>query len=366
MTLRSWALCVLLSCLCILGGCSRKKPDNADICLYTRQILQNEYPAQMNLLRAGSNASIQGEISFIGNEGLLEKYYELYLNYDVRDNVDGRTESDGLPDFAGESFSFVPVLAEQSQDSLSLMRQRETLVKVSLALLDTVYHVSPYDLDGLGRRAASKALVLCDPSFLKDGYQDIDTLLNASSSAVMLFSPLALSLDQAFGRLGRKEINAGIIVDSTVCALDSYAQVFAHYTASRGATASKCYTLPSDASDSLMHHLVASYASVSTKPLDCIIVDDLSIDVPRLKNELADMLSVLNESSMTYGKMLSDDFVLIVSSEVLARRLYDSLRSRNLFTHNISRPSGIYYTASAPLEGSGPSLIMISGNYVQN
>ena len=366
MTYRSKALCLTLACLWVLSGCSRKNADNADICQFTRQILQNEYPEQMNLLHNSSKPSIQGELSLIGDEKLLEEYHDLFLGYDVRDNVDGRTVSDGLPDFAGESFSFVPLKAEQGSDSLSLMRQRETLVKVSLALLDTVYHVSPYDMNGLGRRLPSKALVLCDPSFLIDGYQDIDTLLRASSSSVMLFSPLALSLDQAFERLGRNKVNAGIIVDSTICPLSRYAQAFSHYTARGLSSGSKCYTLPSNASDSLMHRLVSSYSSISDEPLDCIIVDDLSLDVYSLKNELADMLSVLNESSMTYGKMLSDDFVLIISSEVLARTLYDSMREDNLFTHNIAKPTGVNYYASEPQVGALSSLILISGNYVQN
>ena len=97
-----------------------------------------------------------------------------------------------------------------------------------------------------------------------------------------------------------------------------------------------------------------------------MLVDDISLDIRTLKFELADLLSILNESSMTYGRMIADNFLLLDSFNTVADFLYSYLRSNNLFTHNISKPQVVTYLPIPKPETEDGSIILIPSSYVQN
>ena len=85
-----------------------------------------------------------------------------------------------------------------------------------------------------------------------------------------------------------------------------------------------------------------------------------------IKTELADMVSLMNASSMTYGRRLAPDFRLIHGFDVLAEYCYDEFRRQNMFTHNIAMPEvELYRPAPAPGSENG-EIILIPDLYVQN
>ena len=104
----------------------------------------------------------------------------------------------------------------------------------------------------------------------------------------------------------------------------------------------------------------------NVQPLDAVLVEDITVSVDSLKSERADLVSVMNESSMTYGSLFSRDFVLMDSFSTVASECYAILRKGNLFTHNIAKPQSVFYrTVEKPLAEDG-SIILIPDSYVQN
>ena len=97
-----------------------------------------------------------------------------------------------------------------------------------------------------------------------------------------------------------------------------------------------------------------------------MLIDDLSVNPDSLKFELAEIVSVMNESSMTYGRLIPRDFFFLNAFEEVADCAHDFLRDHNLFTHNIAMPRiSVYRPAKHPDADDG-SIILIPGSYVQN
>ena len=131
---------------------------------------------------------------------------------------------------------------------------------------------------------------------------------------------------------------------------------------------SSCFVVPTASdSTSVLKSFFDNYIGAGlSKPLDALIVDDTTVDPDALKNELAGIISVMNESSMTYGPLLAEDFRILCSSDVVLERTYDIMRKQNLFTHNISKPQVLTYRISSRPGTDDGSLLLISGSYVQN
>ncbi len=119
--------------------------------------------------------------------------------------------------------------------------------------------------------------------------------------------------------------------------------------------------------DSVLHHFLSDYLEAgNTKPLDAILIDDLAVRPDSLKNELAEIVSVMNESSMTFGRLISRNFVFLDTFDSVADYCYALLRENNLFTHNIAKPQVSIYRPVRKPESGDRSIILIPGSYVQN
>ena len=119
--------------------------------------------------------------------------------------------------------------------------------------------------------------------------------------------------------------------------------------------------------DRLLHRFLQRYiAEGNTRPLDAILIDDLAVRPDSLKNELADIVSVMNESSMTFGRLISRNFVFLDTFDSVADYCYALLRENNLFTHNIAKPQVSIYRPVRKPESGDRSIILIPGSYVQN
>ena len=144
-------------------------------------------------------------------------------------------------------------------------------------------------------------------------------------------------------------------------------RIFARRASELGSKGAACVAYGMAPGDSLLHRFLQRYiAEGNTRPLDAILIDNLSVDPESMKTELAEIVSVMNESSMTLGRQISRNFFFLNSYDEVADRCYAFLRENNLFTHNIAKPQvAIYRPAARPGTDDG-SIILIPGSYVQN
>lgn len=361
-----FSIFVLLS----LGSCRPKVVEMNPVIPYVKGILADKYSPEMLMLRHNRAQLPSSDITVIGPQSVCDTLAAMFKTYDVRDNVDGSRQSDGLPDFAGETFAFIAdsasygsYLAGNLSDDL-----RKQVVLKTLCAIDTVVHISPYDLKGLGYKNSSKIVILADPYLAQYGQYDADSLLSAAGVQAPLVAPIDLMFDKVLDSAKGRPVHVALLCSEGFASSDVFSQRLAKLSADRGITGSECYVFPTERRDSLVHRLLSAYASAGRKgPIDAILVDDYNLNVDSLKLEMKDIMSVMNRTSITYGRFVSPDLVFVSSIEEVASRCYSILRSGNLFTHNIAKPQVVFYwPASNPDTAGSDSIILISGPYVQD
>ena len=361
---------LILSAASAMWGCDRYVGPSRQTVPYVESVLAGSDRHTLGLLAASRVPLPSGSIVFIGNSADCNAFAEGFAACDERDNVDARPFPDGLADFAGETLVCISDdYTVDFADTAACRAFRERTVRKVVAALDTLAHVSPFDLEGLIRKPAAKLVILGDLEMCEYGGFDVDTLLRSTSCDIPVVHPV----DHMFGTLfdsGRgRAMNIGVIADVDGVA-DSlrYVSAFMRHAARRGLSEdSRCFVFPSAAEgDSLLHRLVLSYARENRRPLDAVVVDDYGLDVDSLKSELADMISVMSESSMTYGRFLARDFVLMDVFGEVCSACHSILRERNLFTHDISQVQTVSYTPVDLPDSDDGSILLIPVSYVQN
>lgn len=222
----------------------------------------------------------------------------------------------------------------------------------------------------MGRKNSSKVIILGSPLAAAYGMFDVDTLLRSTSCKVPVLSPIELSLEGLFRSDKIKPgslLNVGIVYDSLIVDKATVESLFNAYAAANSHPGSTCFAIPADAKPDFVRRMVHRYVdSGHGGAIDAVIVDDIGTDVEALKNEIAGLVSVMNESSMTYSRYFSEDLLILDSFEQTLARVYGILRDGNLFTHNISMPL-VENSFPAPTPDSEDgSLILVSASYVQN
>ncbi len=363
-----WSLPLLL-CLSLLLSCEQKREGGARTIAYVEEILSDKGSYEMGILRAAATPKPSSDIAIIGPQTVCEALSEYLSTYDTRDNVDARRFKDGLPDFAGETFFSIADEGSFRDLSLradSLELRRQTVLRV-LAALDTLVNLSPYDMEGVAGKNRAKMLILADPYMSHYGQFDVDTLFKRSACEIELLSPLDLALDAMFTENEGRSLNVGILYNPAFFDADIYAARFAAKAKEHANELSRCFTFPVERSDSLLFHALGEFAlAEGHSKLDALIVPDFSVDIDALKIELADVLSVLNESSLTLGRLISEHFAIYDALEIIAEHSYDLLRKGNLFTHNIALPQSVTYNVTANTDAADGGIILIPAFYVQN
>ena len=358
----------LLMLLLLPVACNRQVVESRPTVPLVREILADRSDPRAQLLRERA-AVPQADITIIGSEFACDRLAEDLSFRDRQDNVNASMGSDGLPDFAGETFvciedveSYADVLARDGAEAL----RQQTLVRV-LAAIDTVAHISPYDMEGLSVKPTSKIVVLADPYLCEYGGFDVDTLFRSTGCRVPVFSPIEKMIDQAFAQGGRGDLSVGIICAPQYDSTGIYESVFARKAAERGSKGASCVVFSTEQRDSVLFDFLNRYQAAGySKPLDAILIDDLSIDTDLIKTELAEIVSVMNESSMTLGRLVSRNFFFLDAFDAVSGQCYSFLRANNLFTHNIAKPQVTVYRPVRKPESEDGSIILIPGSYVQN
>lgn len=360
----------LLVCLLPLwtAACQRQVVETRPTIPLVREILSEKTGPRADLLRE-REPDPAADIAIIGSELACDQLAEQFAFRDLQDNVNARMTPDGLPDFAGETFdcivdadAYPEVLAAVGAEEL----RRRTVLRV-LAALDTAVHISPYDLEGLASKPSSKIVVLADPFLAEFGGFDVDTLVRSTDCRIPVVSPIGMMIDRAFRQGGRSDLSVGILCSQQFDSTGIYERIFAREASSRGLRGVSCVVSAVERRDSVLHTFLREYlAAGHTKPLDVILVDDLSVDLDPLKTELAEIVSVMNESSMTLGRLIPRNFFFLGAFEEVSSYCYQFLRDNNLFTHNIAKPQVSQYRPVPRPESEDDSIILIPGSYVQN
>ena len=358
---------LLILLLLLPVACRRQTVETRPTIPLVREILANRDDPRAQMLRGHAPKPVQ-DIAIIGTEFACDRLAEQLSFRDLQDNVDAQRVFDGLPDFAGETFVCIedstpyPDLLGQGEEEL----RTQTLRRV-LSALDTVVHISPYDQEGLASKLPAKAIILADPLLAEFGGFDIDTLFRSTGCTVPVFSPIELMLDRAFDEGGRTDLSVGILCDPQFDSTGVYERIFARKAVERHLKGASCVVASVSERDSVLTVFLRQYLDAGhTKPLDVILIDDLALRPDALKNELAEIVSVMNESSMTYGRLFPRGFFFLDAFDEVASACYGFLREKNLFTHNIAKPQVTIYRPVARPGSDDGSIILIPGSYVQN
>jgi len=349
-------------------ACRRQTVEVRPTIPLVREILADRDDPRAQMLHNRAPRPAQ-DIAVIGTEFACDRLAEHLSFRDLQDNVDAQDLYDGLPDFAGETF----VCIEDSVNYASLLERggeevlRTQAVRRVLAALDTVVHISPYDLEGLATKLPAKAVILADPYLSEYGGFDVDTLFRSTGCSVPVFSPIDLMLDHAFDDGGRFDLSVGILCDPQFDSTGVYERIFTRKAAERGLKGASCFVSGVTQRDTVLTAFLRQYMEAgNSRPLDVILIDDLSLRPEALKTELAEIVSVMNESSMTFGHLFPRGFFFLNAFDEVASTCYDFLRENNLFTHNIAKPQvTILRPVDDPAADDG-SIILIPGSYVQN
>lgn len=363
------ALAIALAAVC---SCKEEVRQQEQPVPYVKEILSDRLSPEFRMLAGHRNANPSGDICIIGSERECLSLAELMVSMDGRDNIDGSFVDDGLPDFSGET---IDCLIDSTSDSFGALLSerkeylvRERAVRIALAAVDTLCHLSPYDIEGMGTKQSAKAIILANPHLAKFGRFDIDTLFKGTGCKCQVYTPLGVMMSEALSE--ERPLNIAIMCRPELSYPEAYLAFFhTKFDSVPYAAGSTCRVIAErpDSTGMLMKNFLDDYiASGDSLAIDIIMVDDINADITSLKNELASLISIMNEESMTYGKFISEEFCLLDSGSSICRRTYDLLRSMNLFTHNISKPQTVSYNAVQLMDDDN-SLILIPGNhYVQN
>jgi hypothetical protein len=363
------AACPLLFLLVLLpAACKRTAVETRPTIPLVREILAEKSGPRVALLR-DRRPQPQAEITIIGGEFACDVLSERLSVRDLRDNVDGRFAPDGLPDFAGETFACIEDGAPyaelvKSKDEEELRRQAVLRV---LCALDTVVHISPYDLEGLSVKAPTKMIVFADPFLTEYGGFDVDTLFHSTGCEIPVVRPVESMIDRAFAQSGRGDLSVGFLCDPQFDSTGIYERIFARKAKEFGAKGAASVAYGMAPGDSTLHRFLNRYiAEGNTRPLDVILIDNPSVDSELMKTELAEIVSVMNESSITLGRQVSREFFFLNTLDEVSDLCYAFLRENNLFTHNIAKPQVSIFRPARRPEAEDGSIILIPGSYVQN
>jgi len=353
------------------ASCSPKENNGLATIPLVSDILSDRYSAEYKMLEGHSEGDPNSSICIMGAEKECIILAEAMAAQDRRDNINGSSNPDGLKDFSGETICcIIDTMAAQYGGMLIARKEyvvRERAVRIAMGAIDTVFHLSPYDLDGMGGKQSSKVLIVANPHMTKYGKHDIDTLFRGTGCSCAVISPLEIMMKEALSE--QRPVSIGIIAKSQFAYSRAYQDCFESTLDGTGGTAgSKCVVIAANSdSTSIMKSFLDNYiAEGNVNPIDVIIVDDPGLDVNELKSDLASLISIMNEESMKYGKLISSNFKVLDAASSICRWTYNRLRDANLFTHNISNPQIITYIPVHAQDGSNSILLVPDNHYVQN
>ena len=366
-------LSIILSLLALVAvSCKVDQQTQVQSIPFVKEIMANsDHPAAVVLSRS-ADPDPSGDVVLVGSLPAVMAYSHAFRDSDTYENSRGAAAADGLPDFAGETFtSIVDHCADLAPEWIELggaERLRELAVRQVVSALDTTYNLSPYDLEGLGHKSPAKLIVMTSPFYATYGKSDVDTLLHAMSCRVPVVSPFDVAATKVV-RSVRKgtSVVVGIVCDSLEMSRASLMERFLADASAAGISGAECFMFLNPEGETPLASVLDHYMASGTRPLDALIVCDPASKSSVYAAEAESLTSVMNPQSITYGKYLSKGFKVLSLVEETTAYCYNLLRERNLFTLDIAYPqSASFVTVDNPDTEQKGILVVPPTYYVQD
>lgn len=361
-------LCRILL-LALLTACQGHTVETRPTVQYVRDILSDKDSPEFALLASNAVPSKTGDIVVIGSSEQCAAVSTQMSVSDVFDNLDASFKPDGLADFAGEYIasiiddaggSYASYIEEGRTEQL-----RENTVRAVISAIDSTYSLTAYDLEGKGRKAPAKVIVLADVQQFVYGKFDVDTLLSSTGCGIKVVCPIETMVSRVIPAEPEGSFNVAVIASPEVRDTTVYQAALAELLPGRDVNCYAAHASAVDASDVVLALLDSYIAKGETRPFDALIVDDYGLTPSAIREGIRRASSLMSAESLTYGKYLSDKFKFACPAEFVSAACYHILREQNIFTHKIALPQSISYKTVSRPEGSGVLLTPISF-YVQD
>lgn len=304
---------------------------------YVSGIIADASSAEHRLVSSFNSEDPLKSIFILGTPAGCEALRTQLLKADAYDNVDGRRNPDGLPDFSGElictivDFAHVPY--QSYVDDKKLDELRELNVRTLLSAMDTLCYVNEFDSRGLAAKPLPKLLVMASPFAAKYGKYDIDSLFSALGCRLPVIYPLNSMLEKLRGgRQGEPAI--GVIASAENLRSGAFSSFVA-------------FPADSSAADPLLAFLDSCMASGNSRPLDAIIIDDPEVDADLVRQTLRRITISSNHESLSYGQLIAPGCTVQDMESTVSDECYRLLRAGNLFTHRIAYPRSLEFKTVA-------------------
>ena len=354
----------------LFSACAGHRDGSPDILPYVGTVISDTTSWSNHVLR-DYEVDRNGTIALMGASRNCALLTEYLLTCDVFDNVDGSLKSDGLPDFAGETFA--PLFDEANPpyaDYVTAENEsflREIAVKNAISCIAPICHSTPYDKEMTQEKAPAKVILLSSSILSGYGCSDIDTLFASFGKDIPVVAPVKALADLAIKRHG-KDAAIGIWADSHILASGVYGLEF-HKIADKGQPIEYAGFSPSgdkSVRDGFIHFLKMYQASGFEKPMSVLLLDDIAMAPNSLKiKQVADSLLLLpkSDSLSVLQSSIARDFEVIDVKTAVASGCFDIMRRKNFFTHNVSYPSVKGYTVIPNVELIGTSKMTDKGRF---
>lgn len=191
--LRIFLIAVVLSGA---ASCARRVESTFVAIPFVDDLLADSLPALKSY--AALSGKTSGNIALVGDPSECLKVSEELMTSDKFDNVDGRRVSDGLPDFAGETFVSILDLYDAPFDSIMFKKDsvalREISVRDCVYALDTSFSFTPYGGRASISKGSPKVLVICSPLVTECALADIEDFFSKIGCQI----PVISSKDTAY------------------------------------------------------------------------------------------------------------------------------------------------------------------------
>lgn len=339
----------------VLASCTVKPQYTQPAITYVKDILADTKSEAYGIVSRTASPRSGDAIYVIGAPAECEKMAGVMLASDVFDNVNGHEGHDILPDFAGETIIQLQDMANSPYDDFieagNYQYLREIAVRNLISALDSVYCISPYDVEVSGVKTPAKLVVMASAANAAYGCSDIDTLLSSVGSGIRVVYPVR----EMFARVLPKDakgLSIGVISDGDNSVSGAYSAIFQQMSRAAQVSSSTCVSFPAsptDSTDALTSFLDDYLAAGYTSPLDAILIDDPAVDVVAVQEKLDSINSKMTVDSMNYGWIVREGCIVLDAASTASATCYKILRSENLFSHRIAYPRGeVYMTHLKP------------------
>ncbi|MBQ8071736.1 MAG: hypothetical protein IJ202_12925 [Bacteroidales bacterium] len=360
------ALLLALLAVTLIPSCKKKEVTHFRVPI-VEKLLSDTTAALFHPISSYNPKNTAGSITIFGAPDEVVRMTEYLLTADLFNNVDGSRKGDGLPDFAGEVIAPILDLANSPYQGYIEAENENLLsdiaVRAFLTALDTAAYASPTDtVPTLGSKKA-KIVVFASSLFGTYGLPEIDTLNAVVGRKVPVMSGPGAMVDYIYTTRG-KDQKIAVLTSSTSLGAGVYSTVFSYAAKKHGVVPDYTVFCPDTArseAGKLREFLWKCEASLSGNKLSAMIVDDPTVDMDRMDEALATIMSSDSPSDARLRAILSPGFEMIDPKKAVSTMCYRILRERNIFTHKIAypdieeyvtRPSYVVPTASLDSQGN--------------